>query len=296
MSKGFYPGKPVLNIAPVQQGGVEVFAYIRVSSHEQEDKYGPLAQKTAILKYCEVCKLSFIDDSQHTITEVETGSKDYIRKNEYVELDEETKARIAEDERKRRITFTALFARAKENGRRGIITHIVAMKMDRFSRTLPGLMLQMGRAIDSGTLLHSCDAGEDKFLNLGDEPDPSDKFVRYMLMAMVEYDRDVVVKRFRGGKREKKSRGGFIGGLPPFGYKRDKKDILPDEAKTPMIRRTLELIRTGHNNRAIAAMIQTEFSVKCTRLRVRLIAKNAALYQTGEYHGKQRSELVIAPL
>lgn len=255
----------------------EVFAYIRVSSHEQatEDKFGMAVQLAAIQKYCATNNFELKED--HIFRETETGTNDEREK------------------------LAKIFATAEKNKALGIVTHIVCMKMDRLSRSLPGLLKQTAKALVYGVVLHSCEPGENSYLNLDtrsiDDFDPSEKFVRYILMATVEYDKDLINKRFRGGKKQKKAKGGFIGGKPPFGYRIDVKtrDIVPDDSKTSAVRRVLMLHSQCLSITQIAMSMEHSHQglQKWTRLSVKRILDKRALYEKGEYHGKNRPELVI---
>jgi DNA invertase Pin-like site-specific DNA recombinase len=91
---------------------------------------------------------------------------------------------------------------------------------------------------------------------LTDDPDDaSRKLIRQVLGAVAEYERSMTALRLRSGRQRKAKDGGYAYGSPPFGYRVEDGDLVPDEGEQDTIGRALELQKGGSSIRAIATTL-----------------------------------------
>lgn len=74
-----------------------------------------------------------------------------------------------------------------------------------------------------------------------DPDDPTRKLLRLIMGAVWGFDRDVQVKRMRQGRERKASRGGYIGGYVPYGYRVVDKEFVEVAAEQAAIARMTAL-------------------------------------------------------
>ena len=80
--------------------------------------------------------------------------------------------------------------------------------------------------------------------------------VRQILAAVSQYERALIRSPMMAGKAAKVAKGGYGGGRPPFGWRAEGKELVPDEAEQEVI----SLVRQFHNEglslRQIAARLE----------------------------------------
>lgn len=94
---------------------------------------------------------------------------------------------------------------------------------------------------------------------LTDDPDdPTRALVRQLLGAVAQYERAMITLRLRSGRLRKAQNGGYAHGSPPFGYRADAGELVPDEREQEPLERIRDLRRSGASLRAIADTLTTE--------------------------------------
>lgn len=206
---------------------MRVVPYIRVSTRDQLDAFGPDRQREAIKAWAAL--------HGHRLAR---------------EVLEDVSGTVAPFERDGWNDAVARCAETKSVG-------VVVADLSRLSRDQVKLELTI-QAMPESVALYST-AGEEQRV-LDDPNDPQRKLIRTLLAAVNEYDRAMLNSRMQAGRRIKKSRGGYAGGQPPYGYTGSGKamEITPNPKEWP----TLELILTmrGKNlsTREIAAALNKE--------------------------------------
>ncbi|MFA7302457.1 MAG: recombinase family protein [Candidatus Paceibacterota bacterium] len=180
-----------------------VALYIRVSTDEQakEGKYGIEVQEDRLKKFCE--------------------SQEYELKDEHVYKDEGYSGSLLIEKRP---ALKRLFEDAKAKK----FDIVVVYRLDRFFRSSNKLLnalevlIAMGIDFKSSTETFNTDT-------------PNGRFVLQMLGNLAELEREVIRERMSGGREQAARANKWVTGVPPYGYKVDKKtkqlEIIPDEAE-----------------------------------------------------------------
>lgn len=141
--------------------------------------------------------------------------------------------------------------------RDGRAAGIVVYRLDRLARDLvlqESLLAEMRKL---GGDVFSTSAAEAGYL--GDDPDdPSRALIRQILGAVAQYERAMIRLRMRSGKARKAERGGFLGGTPPFGYRAEGRELVPDDEEQAVLSRIRELRGAGASLRAICSTLTAE--------------------------------------
>ncbi len=134
---------------------------------------------------------------------------------------------------------------------------LVVYRLDRFARDLMVQEMVLSELRRLGVEVFSTSPGEAAYLS--DEPDdPSRKFIRQVLGAVAEYERAMIALRLRSGRRAKAERGGFAYGSPPFGYRAEGGELVPDEGEQAVIARIAQLRHDGASLHKIAETLTTD--------------------------------------
>lgn len=158
--------------------------YIRVSTDKQvKDGFGLDAQRSQLLSYCEM--------------------QGWIVCEPYTYVD----AGISGKSTEGREAFSAMMQAA----RRGEITRIVSLKIDRIARNLRDL-LETIDALDRLNVSLVC--VKEQF----DTGNANGRFMLQVLGAVGELERSMIAERVDAGRREKARQGGYNGAYCPFGY------------------------------------------------------------------------------
>jgi putative DNA-invertase from lambdoid prophage Rac len=124
---------------------------------------------------------------------------------------------------------------------------VITPKLDRMFRSALDALAVLGDLKARGVSLHMIDLGGDTTGN------GVSKLVFTILSAVAEAERDRTRERITEVKRDQKSRGRFLGGIPPFGFR-----VGPDGALEPVpelivaIARMRQLRARGLSLRAVA--------------------------------------------
>lgn len=148
-------------------------------------------------------------------------------------------------------------AAALEDLRDGKAKGLVVYRLDRLARDL---VLQEQLIADIrriGAELFSTSKSETESL-IDDPDDPSRKMIRQVLGAVSEYERSMIRLRLRSGRRRKADNGGFAYGSPPYGYRSQDRELVPDDDEQATLERIAVLHRQGLSLRLMAKQLTDE--------------------------------------
>jgi DNA invertase Pin-like site-specific DNA recombinase len=202
----------------VAQAKQKAAGYWRVSTAEQLNGFGPDIQKTAIRSYCKAQGLRLVRMYSDEGISGSNGLED--------------REGLAE-------AVTAL-----KDGEAEIL---VVYRFDRLARDLILQETVIERLREQGTPVHSATEDLD-----GDTEDPTKVLIRQVVGAIAQYERAIIKRRMVSGKRAKKAAGGFIGGRPPYGYRIQGGELVPDETEQEVVKLVQKLQRSGSSLREIA--------------------------------------------
>lgn len=80
--------------------------------------------------------------------------------------------------------------------------------------------------------------------------------VRQVLGAIGQYERAVIRKRMAAGRVAKGKAGGYAGGRPPYGYRAEDGELVPDEAEQAALKLARRLRRRGRSLRDIGEALE----------------------------------------
>lgn len=248
-----------------------VLGYIRVSSIEQEQGFGPQVQRSAIQGYCASNELS-----PPEIVE-ESESAESIAK---------------------RVVFQQVLARAKASQASGQITHVVVFKLDRLARDLLDQESVVAFALRYGFRLHSTASAENDSLNPAYAGDPMRVAIRQFFGMFAQLERATIQGRLDLGLAAKAKDGGSTGGRMAFGYRPLNDDIAIDPEAVPIVRRLFELHDRGLDQSSVAALLAREFPQRCGhwgKSQVCRALKRRDLYARGLYQSRLGVRAVERP-
>jgi DNA invertase Pin-like site-specific DNA recombinase len=206
---------------------MKLAAYLRVSTESQVDGLGLDIQRDAVRRWCK--------DHGHRIAATFTdagvsGTKD------------------AAD----RPGLTGALAAIAEGRAAGL----VAYRLDRLARSLTVQEAVLSQVWKIGGEAFTVDVGQ----VLRDDPDdPMRIFVRQVMGAAAQLERNLVASRMRAGRRLKAERGGYAGfGSPPLGFRAEHREMAPDVDEQITLARITELRARGRSLREIAATLTEE--------------------------------------
>lgn len=136
-------------------------------------------------------------------------------------------------------------------------TAVVVPRLDRLARSL--ILQEWIRAelLSAGAQLRSADPVEDRTL-IEQPDDPTANLVRQILGAVAEHERAMIRLRMNAGKAKKREAGGYVAGQPPYGYRADGHDLVPNLAEQRQVQRMKRWRRDGLSFRQIADRLNTE--------------------------------------
>ncbi len=274
----------------LEQDRRRVWGYVRVSSQKQADNESIPAQVSDITAYCQKKGL----ESPGFVIEIGSAAKPIFVVNLPGAPKQEESV-----EGSPRPKFLLLLAHLREIKP----SHMVVWKLDRLARIdyEQELFLDMMRR-DKITA-HSVQAAEAHMLDGGYVNDPQRVFCRQIMAAAAQYDRALIELRMKTGLTYKAARGGYTGGIPMYGYKVEKKELVPDPDEKKVVRFIFWLQwRYKMGPSAIAEHINNtapEGSANFPRQKVARILSSSLLYRGsykdcfGQTH--PRPDLVILP-
>ena len=195
----------------------KVAAYVRVSTTEQADAYGPDSQREKIRAWTE---MEGVEPEQIDWYEDAASGGDTDRGGLQSMLDE------LED-----CTYDAL----------------VVYRADRLSRSLKDLLVLIEDVLDP------CDCAFVSVTEPLDTTTPMGRAVLHMIGTFSELERGLITERLREGRKSKARGGGHATGEVPYGYRKTPDgDLEPDPDTAPIIERIFKLRSDGESLRSIA--------------------------------------------
>ena len=134
---------------------------------------------------------------------------------------------------------------------------LVVYRLDRLARDLIIQETLLAEVRRLGGEVFSTSAAEAGYLT-DDPDDPSRKLIRQVLGAVAEYERSMIALRLRSGRKRKAKDGGYAYGSPPFGYRVEDAELVPDEAEQATLVRARELREAGLSIRRVASALTEE--------------------------------------
>jgi DNA invertase Pin-like site-specific DNA recombinase len=130
---------------------------------------------------------------------------------------------------------------------------VVTSKLDRMFRSALDALRVLDDLKRRDISLHMIDLGGDVTGN------GISKLVFTILSAVAEAERERIRERIRDVKADQRSRGRYLGGTVPFGWRLgDDGALIADAGEQEAIRRMRELRHEGHSLRAIADALKAE--------------------------------------
>ncbi|CAN7536919.1 recombinase family protein [Mycolicibacterium frederiksbergense] len=210
-----------------RDGPMKLVAYIRVSTANQQEAYGPDIQRKAIADWAK--------SGGHKIaawqTDVISGAS---------ELRDRAGWREA----------AALVKAGQADG-------IVVARLDRLARDVMVQELLLRKLSELGGIVLSTRENENEMLN-GESKDPSRKLVRVIMGAISEYDREMTVDRLAAGRQAKAARGGYAHGALPYGYRSAKGKLVEVPQEQAALQKMRSLAAQGVPTREIARVLTAE--------------------------------------
>src|SRR3954466_6151318 len=128
---------------------------------------------------------------------------------------------------------------------------VIAAKLDRTFRSALDALSVLQRLKDRGVNLHMIDLGGDVTGN------GISKLVFTILSAVAEAERDRTRERIADVKRDQRTRGRFLGGTVPFGYRLGADgELIPHEGEQEAILEARTMRAHGSSLRVIAGALQ----------------------------------------
>lgn len=200
-----------------------VFGYRRVSTAEQVSGFGLEAQAKAIRDYCKANGLRLVRLYEDAGISGSNG------------LD--SRQGLAEG-------LAAI--------ERGEVGGLIVYRLDRLARDLLLQETIMARMHAAGAEVISVAEPEI------DSDDPTRRLVRQVVGAIAEYEKAVIRGRMMAGKAAKARQGGYTGGRPPFGWRAEGRQLVPDPAEQEVISHAHRLHEHGLSSRQIAARLNED--------------------------------------
>ena len=201
-----------------------VIGYVRVSTTEQSEKGVSLdAQRRRLRGYCEAHGLTLLRIEEDAGISAKTVRRPGLQR--------------------------ALAAMSK-----GEATGIVALKLDRLSRSTRDVLDLVARAEKEGWALHSID----ERLDTGS---PHGRFVVTILAALSQMEREQVSARTKIAMAELRRQGRKTGSKPRFGFAYVDGLLVPNDEEIPILQRILELRDAGCGAYKIMTTLNAEGTV-----------------------------------
>jgi site-specific DNA recombinase len=151
----------------------------------------------------------------------------------------------------RSVTASPRLQRALVALKRGDVAGLVAVKLDRLSRTTRDVLDLVAAAERQGWALHSI---EERL----DTSSPHGRFVVTVLAALAQLEREQVSQRTRAAMAELRRQGRRTSRFARFGYRIEGKHLVPVEAEQRLLRQILALRAQGLGPRRIAGALNAD--------------------------------------
>jgi DNA invertase Pin-like site-specific DNA recombinase len=132
----------------------------------------------------------------------------------------------------------------------GAATGLVVFRLDRLARDLMVQETLLAELRKLKVDVFSTSPAETAYIT-DDDADPSRKLIRQVLGAVAEYEKAMVVLRLRMGRERKQAKGGYAYGSPPFGWKAERGQLVPDAEEQQALALIRRMRAEGASYRAI---------------------------------------------
>lgn len=226
----------------------QAIGYIRLSTKEQDDKYGEDAQKSAITEYAKGHGFQIVE----WVKDVVSGVKE----------DRLGLGRILYDQNIQKPPYEA----------------IIVFKSDRIAREIKLYFYYEWLLLKKGVELISVNDG------FPEVPEDYRGIIKSFILFSAEQERKNIALRTSGGRAIKAKSGGYAGGHPPFGYVVENGALVIDNKEAYVVRKIFELRQNGKSFRDIAHELNdTHLFTKNGRLwspsQISYIIKNENTYR-----------------
>jgi len=198
----------------------KVLGYVRVSTAEQVDGFGLSVQRKAIAGYAKAAGMCL----------VRTFSDEGISGSNGLD----TRQGLAE------------MLAVVESGQ---VSGLVVYRLDRLARDLVLQETLMARMRKAGVEVLSVTEPDI------DSDDATRILVRQVLGAIGQYERALIRSRMAAGRAAKLAAGGYGGGRPPFGWRAEGRELVPEPVEQETIALIRRLSAEGLSSRQIAAKL-----------------------------------------
>jgi site-specific DNA recombinase len=132
--------------------------------------------------------------------------------------------------------------------------------------------------------------------------DRRDVLIRQIREAIAEDNRKEIIERLLKGRQERVRKGHFLGGNVPYGYRIEKKKLVPNPHEVGVVREIVRLDRRGISVSAIVNALNTQGAQRrngtpWTTRQVRAILSRRELYERGRIHygkvGGENEKLIL---
>lgn len=137
----------------------------------------------------------------------------------------------------------------------GAMQGLVTPKLDRLARSLSVQEAALAHVWRLGGQVFTVDTGE---VQSDDAGDPMRTAMRQVMGAFAQLERAMIVQRMAKGRAAKAEAGGYAYGSPPFGWRVENGELVPDEREAPIVARIMELRAGGASTRTIAETLHNE--------------------------------------
>lgn len=233
--------------------------YVRVSSIEQEQGFGPEAQAERIKQYAAEKGLGLPE------LHFESKSGESILN---------------------RLELHLVLARAETVAEEGGEAHVIVPGLDRLTRDLIDQESIVTRCLDKGVRLHSTLEAENDTLDPAYSKDPMRTAIRQFFGIIHQLDRAIIQRRLDGGLARKAAAGGFTGGRIPFGYRSVDRELVVDPDTAPIIRQMFALKVRGIDLGTIAGVLANQHPQFCGKWGKQTVSRALArepLYRQGVF-------------
>jgi DNA invertase Pin-like site-specific DNA recombinase len=199
----------------------KVLGYIRVSTAEQVEGFGLAVQRKAIIDYCKTNGFRLV----RTLSDEGVSGSNGL----------DTRQGLAD---------VLVLAES------GAVSALVVYRLDRLARDLilqETLLVRMRKAGVEVLSVSEPDIDSDE---------PTRVLVRQILGGIAQYERALIKGRMMAGKSAKRRVGGYTGGRPPFGWRAEGRELVPDEREQAVIALAQQLHDEGLSTRQIAARLE----------------------------------------
>ncbi len=201
----------------------KVIGYTRVSTAEQVEGFGLTVQRKAITDYCK----------QNDLRLVEVFSDEGVSGSNGLDA---------------RSGLSGVLAAVES----GAVSGLVVYRLDRLARDLVLQETLMGRMRKAGVEVLSVTEPDI------DSDDATRVLVRQVLGAIAQYERALIRSRMAAGRAAKLAVGGYSGGRPPFGWRAEGKELVPEEREQEIITLARQLSSEGLSSRQVAARLEQD--------------------------------------